>query len=99
MRKTIVVLDNFYSHPDLVRNYALRHKYYYPSRKVDGHPGGSVGEKINHASWNTGMSGRHAEGKAMKVCNAVLRSSLWNCSFHVKFQSEQELGEGQSRGG
>jgi hypothetical protein len=53
----------------------------------------AIAEKIDMDHWNADFP-IDEEGKARKDCRSISpRSCLWNCSFHVKFQSH-ELGEG-----
>lgn len=52
-----------------------------------------TGEEVDMDYWNLDFP-VDAEGKAAKHCTAVTRSCLWNCCFHLKPETRQDLGEG-----
>lgn len=124
MRKSLIVVENFYRDPFSVREYALRQHYYYPYQPDSDVASGRVrpswmtswfksanecpfkssaplidsleqatGEKIDRDHWNLDFP-INSEGKAAQDCRTRSRSCLWNCSFHLKPETKQELGEG-----
>ena len=52
-----------------------------------------TGDRINLHDWNLDFP-LTSEGKPRSDYKSVVRSCLWNCSFHVKPENGQELGEG-----
>lgn len=125
MRTSIILVDDFYSNPFLVREYAIRQHYYFPydvtsdvvEGKKDFHWKTSwfknasecpfkssqelierlenlTGDKIDRDHWNTDFpiaeDGKGIPGNIFP--NQY--SCLWNCSFHLKNQFHQELGNG-----
>jgi hypothetical protein len=52
-----------------------------------------TGEAIDLEHWNRSFP-TDLEGKARAGCEDVVRSCLWNCSFHFKPEAHQPVGEG-----
>jgi hypothetical protein len=52
-----------------------------------------TGEVIDARHWNESFP-IQADGKAGKDCEAFERTCLWNCTFHLKPETDQQLGEG-----
>jgi hypothetical protein len=52
-----------------------------------------TGDRIDMAHWN-GSFPLDEEGRAAPDCEEHERTCLWNCCFHVKPKTEQQLGEG-----
>jgi hypothetical protein len=124
MRESIIVVDDFYADPRLIRDYARSLSYYYPYqpdaavrsgalraswmtswfRSVDECPFKSspqviatlerlTGARIDMRNWSLTFP-IDREGKADRARLHEPHSCLWNCSFHVKLQNQQEFGEG-----
>jgi hypothetical protein len=124
MRKSIIVVDNFYRRPDAVRRYALASNYYYPYQARSEVEAGTapswlsttfreakvcpfkssmvllsalediVGAQIDREHWQRSFP-LDLEGRpAVDSANDPSRGCLWNCSFHVKPETGQQLGEG-----
>lgn len=124
MRKSVVIIDNFYDDPDSVRQYALSLKYYYPyesdeavkagtkkfswmaswfkeydecpfksSRAVIAALEEATNETIDIDHWKRSFP-ITPEGKPSPHCTHAVRSCVWNCAFHFKTDSGQELGSG-----
>lgn len=124
MRKSIVVVDEFYRYPDAVRRYALASEFYHPYQSQlqldSGTPSSWMstrfleakecpfkssdvlllrleeitGEQIDQEYWQRSFP-LDLEGRAAVGCeDAPTRGCLWNCAFHVKPRTGQQLGEG-----
>jgi hypothetical protein len=52
-----------------------------------------TGDVVDRDHWSRSFP-LDAEGKAAADCERHERSCLWNCSFHVKPETEQRLGDG-----
>jgi hypothetical protein len=52
-----------------------------------------TGEAIDLRHWNASFPTR-VDGKARPDCELYERSCLWNCAFHLKPKTDQQLGEG-----
>ena len=125
MRTEVLIVDEFYSDPADMREYARSLNYYYPYQADACVRSGAVRptwmtsryrpvvecpfkssramisvferltkETIDLEHWRLDYPTNH-EGKA-DVTRAMANdhSCLWNCSFHVKLQNLQPLGEG-----
>jgi len=124
MRKSIIVVDNFYARPDEVRRHALGRRYYFPYQRRADVDAGRVapswmasmfreaadcpfkssealiktfetltGEVVDRDHWKLSFP-TDDEGRAVAGCERIEpRGSLWNCAFHVKPETGQELGE------
>ena len=124
VRQSIIVVDDFYRKPDLVRRYALNSSFYYPYQSERLVASGAepswlttqfreakecpfkssteltelledvTGEEIDKEHWQRSfpldVDGRPADGCE----NDPSRGCLWNCSFHIKPHTGQQLGEG-----
>jgi hypothetical protein len=118
-RRSIIVVENFYTDPDNVRKYALKQNYYNPYQpNTIETPHWSttwyrpwaecpfkqspsllpaleqiVGETIDRVHWQNTYP-TDEESKPIVKDPRGREACLWNCSFHVKFDSGQRLGMG-----
>jgi hypothetical protein len=126
-RRSIIAVENFYSNPDAVREYALKQQYYFPyTRKSGGAPDNPeddirywttswykghnecpfkssaalvkrleniVGERIDLDHWNARYP-VNDRSKPLPSAPGSKNACLWHCSFHVKFDVNQKLGDG-----
>ncbi len=123
-RRSIVIIENFYTNPGLIREYALHQAYYLPYEDEelvsDGQqsptwwsswyrsPGlcpfksstaliarleEAVEERIDMPSWNAHFPVDNKSKPIPKHPNPQ-HACLWNCSFHVKPDFGQKLGDG-----
>jgi hypothetical protein len=123
-RRSIIIIEDFYSDPDMIREYALRQRYYLPYQDEDLVRNGSqravwwsswyrahyhcpfkssiqliesledaVGEKIDMEHWKAHYPVDQAS-KPIPAHPQARQACLWNCSFHVKLDSGQTLGQG-----
>ena len=104
MRKSIVVIDNFYHDPDAVRAYALRQKYYFPYQADD-----DVRSGRKRASWMTSWfkeasncplkSSRQLIERLESATGDVIDMEHWNLGFPIDSEgkaAESELSSPHS---
>jgi hypothetical protein len=124
MRKSIIVVDNFYRRADEVRRNALASEFYYPYQSQTQVASGMApswmstvyqqakecpfkssetllstleeitGEQIDREYWQRSFP-LDLEGRPTAGCeDDPTRGCLWNCTFHIKPETGQQLGEG-----
>src|SRR5215469_10842860 len=124
MRRTMIVVENFYENPLAVREYALRRRFYHPYEKDADVASGRVraswmtswfrpasecpfkssaalidrltlatGDRLDLDHWR-GTFPLTNEGKADYGRLKEATTCLWNCCFHVKPLTGQQLGQG-----
>lgn len=52
-----------------------------------------TGDTIDLQHWNASFP-IQPDGKAVRDCEGFERTCLWNCAFHMKPETDQQLGEG-----
>lgn len=127
MRRDIIIIDNFYEDPYLVREYALkqlRDDFYLPygspvwkstptkrwdqcpfksSQSLINRLGDITGEEVDVEAWKLDYPKDDEIGKGEGYFpnqnhpgwdGRRLKSCKWNCTFHMKPRTNQQLGEG-----